>query len=159
LRWSEIDKASACLRLTATKTGRSMRPIGKAAFDVLDVTAEMLEGEQKAKGVFVFPNTSGKASADLKKGIAAIFDAAGLKDARAHDLRRTFASVAANAGYGDASIGELLGHAKRGVTERHYIRRADAALIAAADTVSERIAMAMAGKSADVILLKRQGDA
>ena len=34
-------------------------------------------------------------SADLKNSIAAIFDAAGLKDARAQELRRTFASIAA----------------------------------------------------------------
>jgi integrase len=139
LRWSEIDRASSCLRLESTKTGRSMRPIGKAAFDALDVIAKRLEDDKKEQGVFVFPNQSGKGSADLKKAIAAIFDAAGLKDARGHDLRRTFVSTAANEGYGDATIAELLGHARRGVTERHYIRRADAALIAAADTVSQRI--------------------
>ncbi|MCW2315101.1 integrase [Rhodoblastus acidophilus] len=151
LRWSEIDKASACLRLTATKTGRSMRPIGEAAFDVLDAIAKGLEDAKKSKGVFVFPNASGEASADLKKAIAAIFDTAGLQDARAHDLRRTFGSIAADEGYGDASIGELLGHAKRGVTERHYIRRADAALIAAADRVSARIAKALDGNTAVVV--------
>jgi hypothetical protein len=31
------------------------------------------------------PNASGKASADLKKAIAAVFDAAGINDARAQD--------------------------------------------------------------------------
>ena len=35
LRWSEIDFAGSCLRLEATKTGRSTRPIGKAARDLL----------------------------------------------------------------------------------------------------------------------------
>lgn len=133
LRWSEIDRASSCLRLESTKTGRSMRPIGKAAFDLLASVPEN-------NSAFVFPNNSGKASADLKKAIATIFDSAGISDARAHDLRRTFASTAANEGYGDATIAELLGHARRGVTERHYVRRADAALIAAADKVSQRIA-------------------
>lgn len=143
LRWSEVDKASKCLRLQDTKTGRSMRPIGKSAFDILDALAKKLEDEKKTKSTFIFPNASGKASADLKRPITAIFDAAALTDARAHDLRRTFGSVAAAEGYGDASIGELLGHARRGVTERHYIRRADAALVAAADCVSERIATAL----------------
>ena len=31
LRWSEIDEAGHCLRLEATKAGRSIRPIGQAA--------------------------------------------------------------------------------------------------------------------------------
>ena len=154
LRWSEIDRASSCLRLKATKTGRSMRPIGKATFDILDGITKKLEDEKRAKGTFVFPNASGKAHADLKKQIAAIFDAAGLKDARSHDLRRTFGSIAADEGYGDATIGELLGHARRGVTERHYIRRADAVLIAAADRVSQRIATAMEGTPAKIMELR-----
>jgi integrase len=150
LRWSEIDRASSCLRLEATKTGRSMRPIGNAVFDVL-------ASVPKSESAWLFPNRSGKASADLKKAIAAIFDAADLKDARAHDLRRTFGSTAANEGYGDATIAELLGHARRGVTERHYIRRADAALIAAADKVSTRIAAAMEGRAGDVLKFPRAG--
>ncbi len=154
LRWSEIDKASSCLRLQSTKTGRSMRPVGKAAFGILDAIAKKLEDDKKATGTFVFPNAGGKASADLKKALAAIFDAAGLTDARAHDMRRTFASIAAEEGYGDATIGELLGHAKRGVTERHYVRRADAVLVAAADRVSQRIAIAMDGDQATVIEMR-----
>ncbi len=155
LRWSEIDKSSSCVRLEATKTGRSLRPIGSAAFDILDSITKRLEDEKQTKGTFVFPNASGKGSADLKKAIAAVFDAAGLKDARAHDLRRTFASLAAAEGYGDASIGELLGHARRGVTERHYIRRADAALIAAADRVSQRIGHAIGERQVVVVDMPR----
>lgn len=150
LRWSEIDRASSCVRLTLTKTGRSVRTIGAAAFAVLD-------GVARGSSDWVFPNARGDGSADLKKALAAIFDAAGLADARAHDLRRTFASVAADEGYGDASIGELLGHARRGVTERHYIRRADAALIEAASRVSSRIASAMGGESAEVLTFPRSG--
>jgi hypothetical protein len=91
-------------------------------------------------GPGVFPSVSASKSADLKKAIAALFNASGLTDARAHDLRRSFASVAADEGYSDATIAELLGHARRGVTARHCIRRPDAALLAAASCVSERIA-------------------
>lgn len=74
------------------------------------------------------------------KRIASLFNEAGLHDARGHDLRRTFACFAADGGYSDATIAELLGHARQGVTSKHYIRRPDAALIAAADRVSDRIA-------------------
>lgn len=149
LRWSEIDLAGCCLRLETTKTGRSTRPIGKAA-------RELLQSLPRLSGEWAFPNRKGNGRAELKASIAALFDAAGLKDARSHDLRRTFASLAADEGYGDATIGELLGHSRRGVTQRHYIRRPDAALIAAADRVSRRVARAMGApeETADVVPLR-----
>jgi integrase len=148
LHWSEIDFEGSCLRLEATKSGRSMRPIGKAAID-------LLRGISKTNPSFVFPNRGGDNPADLTKGIAEIFDAAGLKDARGHDLRRTLASIAADEGYSDSTIGELLGHARRGVTSRHYIRRPDAALVAAADKVAARICTAMEGPGAAIIVLRK----
>lgn len=152
LRWREIDFGASCLRLEVTKSGRSTRPIGTAAIQHLK-SLPMLHDE------WVFPNRSGEGPAELKKPIAAIFDAAGLKNARGHDLRRTFASLAAECGYSDATIGELIGHAKRGVTEKHYVRRMDAALIAAADQVAERIAAAMDGnKCAEIVPLRISGE-
>ena len=118
-----------------------MRPIGQAARD-------LLAGLPRREGsVWVFPNRAGTGSAELKSEIASIFDAARLTDARSRDLRRTFGSVAADEGCSDAIIGEILGHARRGVTQRHYIRRPDAALVAAADRVAARIAKAMEGQS------------
>jgi hypothetical protein len=152
LRWGEIDFTASCLRLEATKTGRSTRPIGKAARDLLQALPRL-------SGEWVFPNRGDTGRADLKSSIADLFDAAGLTDARSHDLRRTFGSIAADEGYGDATIAELLGHSRRGVTQRHYIRRPDAALVAAADRVSARIAGALAAPQApaEVILLRTSG--
>ena len=148
LRWAEVDEVGSCLRLEATKTGRSTRPVGKAALDIIRTLP-------RQHPEWVFPNRDASASADLKKPIADLFDAAGLKDARSQDLRRTFASMAAEEGYSDATIGELLGHARRGVTARHYIRRPDAALIAAADVVSAKITTMIDGAPvvADVVPL------
>jgi integrase len=148
LRWQEIDFIGSCLRLEQTKTGRSLRPIGKAALDLLSELPRLDD-------VFVFPNKHNNGHADLKKGISSIFDAAHLKGAGAQTLRRTFASVAADEGYSDATIAELLGHARRGVTARHYIRRPDAALVAAADRVAARVAAALAGShGADIVPMK-----
>ena len=151
LRWREIDTAR---RMPAPGDDEDrplqVRPIGQPARR-LD-RSRFLQGASE----WVFPNREGTGSADIKKRIAGLFEAAGLAGARAHDLRRTFASVAADEGYGDATIGELLGHARRGVTARHYIRRLDAALIAAADQVAERIATAMDGnKGGDVLPFKK----
>ena len=154
LRWSEFDVAGCCLRLAETKTGRSMRPIGRPARE-LPANLPRLSDE------WVFPNRSGTGRAELKSEIAEIFNAAGLTDARSHDLRRTFASIAAGEGYSDATIGELLGHARRGVTQRYYIRRPDAALVTAADCIAAWIAVPMTATQStdeDVIPLRAVGD-
>ena len=137
LKWLEIDEIGQCLRLESTKTGRSTRPIGKVAM-------YHLSSIPRTDREWVFPRTDGQSGrADLKKPVAELFGAAGLGDARSHDLRRTFASVAADLGFGDATIAELLGHARRGVTERHYVRRSDPVLIAASDEIAARIATAL----------------
>jgi integrase len=150
LKWSAIDWNARSLNLHETKTGRSIRPIGRAALRLLESMPDTTGSD------WVFPNSTGTGSADLKKALARLFDAAALPDARSHVLRRTFASVAANEGYGDATIGELLGHARRGVTERHYVRRSDPVLLAAADKVAERIAAMLDGKSGDVLSFVRE---
>ena len=150
LRWREIDELASCLRLETTKTGKSMRPIGKAALSLLSTLP-------RKASEFVFPNSTGTGSADLKKAIASLFDRAGLVDARSHALRRTFASIAADEGYSDSTIGELLGHARQGVTSRHYIRRPDAVLISAADKVAARIATMLDGTGAEIVPLAREG--
>ena len=59
LRWREIDFATSCLRLQATKTGRSLRPIGRAALNLLS-TLPRNESE------FVFPSTSEPRAPTLK---------------------------------------------------------------------------------------------
>jgi integrase len=133
LRWREIDEQGHCMRLQQTKTGRSVRPIGKAALD-------LLRSLRRADGAeWVFPRADDAAPAEMKKPMKAILAAAGL-GLGAQALRRTFASVASDAGFGDATIAELLGHSRRGVTERHYVRRSDPIMVAAADKVAERIA-------------------
>jgi integrase len=148
LRWREIDETASCLRLETTKTGRSIRPIGRSALHLLSTLP-------RGPSEWVFPNRDGSGRADLKKVVAALFDEAGLTDARSHDLRRSFGSLAADEGYGDATIAELLGHARRGVTARHYIRRPDTALVAAADRVAERIAATLdRQKEGEVIELR-----
>jgi integrase len=148
LQWSEIDEAGHCLRLQATKTGKSVRPLGTPALD-------HLRSLPRRSATWVFPNETDTASADLKKPIASLFNRAGLQDARSHDLRRTFASAAADEGYSDATIAALLGHSQRNITARHYIHRPDEALVAAADRTARRIYTVMTGSSAEVVSLRR----
>ena len=146
LKWAEIDEGGHCLRLSATKTGKSVRPIGTPVLALLKTLPQ-------PSSTWVFPNETDTGSAELKKPIAGLFNLAGLSDARSHDLRRTFASAAADEGYSDATIAALLGHSQRNITARHYIRRPDDALVAAADRTAVRIFSSLVGKGADVVLM------
>ena len=64
---------------------------------------------------------------------------AGLKDARIHDLRHTFASAAVAAGQGLPIIGRLLAHTQVATTARYAHLAADPVKVAA-DQVSLAIA-------------------
>ena len=146
LKWSEVDEVGHCLRLEVTKTGKSVRPAGTPALSLLKALPRKSE-------TWVFPNETGTGRAELKKPIAILFNAAGLRDARSHDLRRTFASAAADEGYSDATIAALLGHSQRNITARHYIRRPDDALVAAADRTAKRIEASLNGAGAKMLSL------
>ena len=150
LKWSEIDEGGHCLRLSATKTGKSVRPVGTPVL-------ALLRSLPHRSDTWVFPNETNTGSAELKKPIASLFNQAGLMDARSHDLRRTFASAAADEGYSDATIAALLGHSQRSITARHYIRRPDEALIAAAERTCSRIQTSLAGILAEILSLSRRG--
>jgi integrase len=82
---------------------------------------------------------------------------AGLADVRLHDLRHSFASVAAGAGLGLPIIGALLGHTQAATTARYAHLAADP-LKQANDLIGARIADAMKGRGkepGEVVPLKR----
>ena len=131
LRWSEIDLAAQTILLGDSKTGRSTRPLGRAA-------VRLIEGIVRTSDEWLFPATRGVGSATFKKPLVQLLERAGI-DATPKALRSTFASVAGDIGFSGGTIGDMLGHARQGVTERHYIRRVNSVLIAAANEVSEAI--------------------
>ena len=73
---------------------------------------------------------------------------AGLPGLRLHDLRHSWASVAAVNGVDMVTIAKLLGHALVETTER-YVHLSDRSVAAAADRVSNRIHAALAGSGAE----------
>jgi integrase len=137
----EIDIAGRALRLGDTKTGRSIRPIGGSAINLL---REIMSRSEKAN---VFP-AARKAIGPFQGLPRALrrLVAKDLPGLTAHGLRHSFASTAEDLGYTTPTIGALLGHAGTGVTHG-YIHKLDQALIAAADRISEHIATAMAGSA------------
>jgi len=105
-----------------------------------------------------FRNRSGTGRSELKRPIADLFDAAGLRDARSHDLRRTFGMHCRRRGLRRRHDCRTARPLAPRVTQRHYIRRPDAALVAAADRVSRRITKALGepDEAAEVVPLRRK---
>lgn len=133
LRWSEVDLEQRCLRLADTKSGGSLRAIGKTPLGLLAAQVRNPASD------FVFPATRGPSNYQgLKKDAPRLFKAASLVGVTSHVLRHTFASVASELGYSDGTIAGLLGHKGRGVTSR-YIHRPDTALVMAAEVTSAAI--------------------
>ena len=125
LKWSEVD--DACLRLEATKTGRSTRPIGRAASEFL--------ASLPRHGELVFPIPSPPKSRSRPCST--------WQDYPMHAHMRYGGRTPAQRPWAMATIAELLGHARRGVTERHYVRRPDAMLIEAASKTADTIDQAL----------------
>jgi integrase len=149
LRWAEVDLARRTAVLDSTKTGRSMRPLARAAVDALR--------DLPRSGDFVFRAMRG---GGLLKGFWAIFGRVtklgGLPaDVTAHVLRHSFASLAADLGFSEPTIAALIGHKGRTVTSR-YVHSADAVLLAAADAVADKIMQLMgeARSPATVVALR-----
>ena len=68
-----------------------------------------------------------------------------MEGVRLHDLRHTWASVAAMNGVDMVTIAKLLGHALVETTER-YVHLSDQSVTETADRVSARLSAALEGK-------------
>jgi integrase len=137
LKWSEVDLATRTARLADTKTGASLRPLARAACDVLR--------ELPRLGELVFPASVGadRTMRGFHKVWLRIAGKANLPaDVTPHVLRHSFASVADDLEFSELTIAALIGHKKASVTSK-YTHKADAVLLQAADTVSDRISELM----------------
>jgi integrase len=136
LRWCEVDLDRRRLVLASTKTGRSIRPLGRAA-------AAILTGV-KAKGLssgWVFPATVGTGHySGLQKVWIRVRTAASLPGLRLHDLRHTFAAAAASSGASLLVVGRLLGH-KRARSSERYGHLTETAVASMADKVADVLAL------------------
>jgi integrase len=155
LRRVEIDREHQAIRFTDTKEGESIRPLSLAAIRALDAMPDALS----PKGCkFVLPGGDGKrAYAGLPKAIIRIMERKReLDGVTAHTMRHSFASLADELGFTEATVAALLGHGKGSVTGR-YIHKLDSALVAAADRVAGLIEDALAGKlnQAEVVKISK----
>jgi integrase len=148
LRWDEIDLARRTALLGDTKTGRSMRPLSRAACDVVQSVAR--------SGALVFPASRGSGDvvmSGFKKLWKRIAKLGGMPtEITPHVLRHSFASLAADLGYSEPVIAALVGHKGRSTTSR-YLHSADAVLLAAADAVADRTLELMGDRQATANVL------
>jgi len=138
LCWPHVDFRARCLRLSDSKEGKSLRPLGRAALSILSTLPRkgplVLRGKKPDKPFMGLP-----------KAWARIVKRSALPHLTPHGLRHAYASMASDLGYTEPTIAALLGHAASTMTGR-YIHHLDSALIAAADRLSAWISAALDGR-------------
>lgn len=137
---ADVDSSAMALRLRQTKTGESVRPIGRRVLEIIR------QASAKSKSRFVLPAITDESKHHrgltrwLKK--VASDDLPGITS---HGLRHSFGSTAEDLGFTIPTIKALLGHSAGGVTEG-YIHKVDTVLISAADRIARHIHNAMTGR-------------
>jgi integrase len=140
LRWDEVDLENQCLRLRESKTGAKVVYLPPPALEILENI------EQQDENPFVIIGAKpGSHLVNLQKPWRRIRAKAGLEDVRIHDLRHSFASVAAASGLSLPMIGALLGHTQPQTTQRYAHLAADP-MRQAAGIIGSHIASAIEPK-------------
>jgi integrase len=139
--WSQFDLEGLVWEKPSAHTKTKIVHRVHLSGPVLDLLKAMREANPA--GSYPFPgepDVDGKerARADLKRPWAQICKAAGIKDARRHDLRRTTASIMASAGDDRQTIGRVLGHTQAATTDS-YVSVFHEAQSAALGRAGERI--------------------
>lgn len=137
LNWDHVDFTDRVLRLPDCKTGAKVVHLGQPAIEHLKAAARI-------KGnLWVITGTlEGKRLTDLQPFWQRVGARSGLKDARIHDLRHTFASTAVASGQGLPMIGKLLGQTQVQTTARYAHLAADP-VRSAADSVASSLQQAL----------------
>jgi integrase len=135
LKWEYVREGF--LALPDSKTGAKRVVLGKEAADVLQRIKRVPENPYVING-----KIDGQHWNDLQRPWRRIRDKAKLPGVRIHDLRHSFASVAASAGESLAMIGKLLSHNQVQTTAR-YAHLAPNPVSATADRVAALISTAM----------------
>lgn len=116
LQWKWVDLEAGLLALPDTKTGALRLPLATGAIALL----KELRARPGYDSVYVIPGRiKGQPLVNLQKPWRRLRALAGLEDVRIHDLRHSFASIAAGAGLSLLMIGKLLGHTQASTTQRY----------------------------------------
>jgi len=122
LEWRHVDLERGLLLLPDSKTGQKVVFLNEPAIDVLVALPRYPDNPHVIVGA-----RSGGHLINLQKPWRRIRAKADLNDVRLHDLRHSFASIAASSGASLPLIGQLLGHTQSQTTERYAHLVADPA--------------------------------
>jgi integrase len=139
LRWPEVDLDRQLLRLADSKTGAKTIFLNDAATDLLRTMPRLAGNPHVIAGA-----KKGACLVNLQKPWRRVRARAGLNDVRIHDLRHSFASIAAGAGLSLPIIGKLLGHTQP-VTTARYAHLAADPIRTASNLIGYEITSAMNG--------------
>ena len=137
LRWEDVDLERKLLLLPESKTGKRAVLLNGPALDILNRIPRV-----SGNPFVIVGKVDGAHLVNLSKPWGRICKAAKLEGLRVHDLRHSFASVAAAGGESLVVIGSLLGHREARTTAR-YAHLADDPLRAAVDMIGTRISDAL----------------
>lgn len=140
LKWSMVDLAGRRLNLPDSKTGSKVIHLSDRAVNEL----RRLE-RVKGNPYVIVGARDGKPLQNIRKPWSKIRKATGLEDVRIHDLRHSFASLAAAHGMDLLTIGKLLGH-KNATTTHRYAHLTDDFLSKANDAIGDAFGRAFAPK-------------
>ncbi len=142
LRWSDVHLDSASAWLRKTKSGRGRHVVLNSA--ALNLLLKMKE-QADSRCPWVFPASRGDGHLiDIRKAMARAMARANISDLRPHDLRRSFASLAVNAGVDLYQIKDLLGHSTVAVTQNAYAHLQQNTLRSASEIVAKTVGDAQA---------------
>ena len=147
MRWEDIDFASGRVVLPHTKTGPRVHDLPPQALDAIAGLPRVIDH------VFTADLRAATTYRTVRRHWVDACEAAGIKGARIHDLRRTVATRAAAGGASAHVLRDLLGHSTLAMASR-YVRALGDPVAEARRRVGSEIAAAMAGDSADVVELR-----
>lgn len=133
LKWEEVDLERSLLLLKQSKTGQKPVYLSEAAKQVIRYIPRLSDNP------YVIVGQRKEAHlVNLRKPWVRIRKMAELDDVRLHDLRHSFASLAAASGASLPLIGKLLGHSQPQTTAR-YAHLADDPLLEVNQKVGEKL--------------------
>ena len=153
LQWDMIDFERRAMFLPKSKTGRKTIHLNPPALAILQSiprvngNRHVIVGQKERQGVV-----------SLRQPWELVCSLAKIENCRMHDLRHTYASFAAGAGYSLPVIGKILGHTVAATTQR-YAHLADGAVKSANDVIGNQIGAALgpvAAPSAEIIVMPRR---
>lgn len=133
LKWEEVDLDYQCLRLRDSKTGKKLIYLSSAVIELLKSIPQ-----ERDNPFVICGGKEGRHLINLQKPWRRIRKKVGLDDVRLHDLRHTFASIAASNGLSLPIIGALLGHKQTQTTAR-YAHLIGQPLIEASEKIGGKI--------------------